>query len=190
MSKYRIYRPGDDVRESAPSPVSASPAAKKKPIHLADVFLFVSFVGVLLFAAACILLVSGAAIMSAYHFGTFDWLGSLGGIPPGPRGVVVIHETEDQTPATGRLIVKLRNGEAAAYFKDKEHSLLILDKDAKDKDGNPSPVVKEWLGQIGDMPLPVLVIYEPKSRKLLIKESLAKDATVDTILAALKAKGG
>jgi len=133
-----------------------------------------------------IVIVSLVVILTGGGGCRFDLLG----VSPGPRGVVILHESADKTPTFARLVTGLRTPPASDYLKEKSHTLDILDDDSEGPDGKPAPSVEAWKAVAGSMPLPVLIIYESKSRKILDKQSLAKDATVDTILAALKAKGG
>jgi hypothetical protein len=67
--------------------------------------------------------------------------GGLPSIVPGPRVVVVLHETAETTPAQSQMFVALRSGSNEAYLKEKGHKLLILDDDAVGADDKPLALV-------------------------------------------------
>jgi hypothetical protein len=75
----------------------------------------------------------------------------------GKRVVILLRETADQSPALARLIVALRK---SSYFPDKQHRLLILDRDSKDETGAPSPLVSRFLKAVPGAVLPVVAVYE------------------------------
>jgi len=77
----------------------------------------------------------------------------------------------------------LRAGETAKYLKEKQHTLLILDKDAKDENGNPS----ETLAKYAPYTPPELLIIAPPN-KLLSREKMPP--TSAEFLSAVQAKGG
>lgn len=105
----------------------------------------------------------------------------------GPRNVYIIRETEDSTPAIANLLTSLRTGAAEAYLTSKQHTLWILDDDATNPDGTPSPAVQQWLAKLEGTPIPALIVAD-KENKLLSKQPLP--TTVDGVLDALQKAGG
>lgn len=103
--------------------------------------------------------------------------------PSGPRTVLIVREASDSTSETARtLTTALRTGEPAKYIAAKGHSLLILDDDSKDENGQPSPV----LAKFAPFAVPELLIIA--GDKAIHREKCP--ATADGVLAVLKAKGG
>lgn len=111
-------------------------------------------------------------------------------VKAGPRGVTIIRESSEDTPAAGRLWTALRNPPHSDYLKEKGHTLLILDADAEDENGRPSPAVEVWKPVIVGVKMPALVIYDPASKKILDKRSIVPEDGADAIIGFLKAKGG
>jgi hypothetical protein len=120
--------------------------------------------------------------------------GGLPFLPSGPRAVLIIHEAGDTTPTLARLKTGLRTGEAAKYLKEKGHTLLILDDDAKDQNDQPSPVVAHWKPHLEGVTLPAIVIgsdaTNPAAGSLIHRQSLPPEATPASTLEILKANGG
>ena len=114
------------------------------------------------------------------------WLPNVVPVPSvGPRQVLIIRESADDSPDIGRVLVALRNGEPAAYLKAKGHGLLILDDDAKGPDGQPSATVAKF----APFPvLPVLIVSDPATDKVTLREPLPKDAA--GVLDLIKKGGG
>lgn len=137
---------------------------------------------VLLVVAGFWVLSSGG--VSLPSIGDWKWPSfSILGPSSGPRELLVVHETGDESPAKSALFIELRAGDAAKYLKEKQHSLLILDKDAKDESGNPA----EPLAKFAPFTPPELLIIAPPN-KLLSRQKMP--ATSADFLAAVKAKGG
>lgn len=112
-------------------------------------------------------------------------------VPPpsvGPRGLTIIRETADSNPREAILYTSLRSGALADYLKSKNHSLQILDDDSVGSDGKPSPAVEAWKPIVSGMTLPVLVIYDPKTRNVLGKYTLP--ATSGEVIELVKKHGG
>lgn len=97
--------------------------------------------------------------------------------PGGPRNVLIVHESSDQTPDFAAMVRDLRTGPHADYLKSKGHSLLILD----DELNQPA------LTPYRPFATPELLIVAPPS-KLLSRSPLP--ATASEVMAAIKAKGG
>lgn len=105
--------------------------------------------------------------------------------PSGPRVALIVHEQESDTAAWGAFVTALRDGEPSKYITEHKHSLLILDDDGKDENGQPSP----FLAKFAPYKVPELLILSPPD-KLLHREPLPADPKADAVLAALKANGG
>lgn len=104
--------------------------------------------------------------------------GGGGGIlaPSGPRVALAVRETADVTPAMARMTTALRAGEPAKYFKEKGHTLVILDKDEVGSYSKFAP-----------FSTPELLIISPPDT-LLHREKLPD--TAEGVLSVLKANGG
>lgn len=106
--------------------------------------------------------------------------------PPTPKPsqvtAVIVHESNDSTPALSRLITGLRTGEAEQWLAAGGHSLLVLDDDATDANGQPLQIVAS-LNALG-VAMPALFVLD--GDQVLLKESLAADATGDQVLAKIK----
>jgi hypothetical protein len=105
----------------------------------------------------------------------------------GPRDVILVHETADETPELSSLIVALRKDDVAGQLKAKGHTLRVLDQDASDQSNQA--VLASYKSDIDAAGLPCLLIIEHSSGKVLSAKRLA-ETTVDSVLAALKANGG
>lgn len=113
-------------------------------------------------------------------------------VPPTPvvgqKGVVIIRETAESTPAMARLVTSLWTGLPSQYIRDKKHKLEILDDDSVGSDGKPTPAVEAWRPVFSGMALPVLVIYDLRTRNVLSREPLP--ATGEAVVEAIKKAGG
>lgn len=125
-----------------------------------------------------------SAKLSATLRGVADELAKPGPTPPpvtvGKRAVVILRETDDNTPAIGLLTTQLRTGEAAAYLKSKGHTLDILDDD------NPAPIVTKLVA-LG-VAEPALFILDAATGAVVHQQPLPASAA--EVLAVLKAHGG
>lgn len=111
-------------------------------------------------------------------------------IPTGPLTILLIRESKDSTPEMATTIRDLRTGAAADYLKSKSHSLGILDVDAKDPDGKPSPAVEEWRKYFAGLTLPAVVMYDPATKQLIHKQPLAPGTTAASLITTIKEHGG
>jgi hypothetical protein len=103
------------------------------------------------------------------------------GVLPGPRLVVIVRESESDSPAFARMVTNLRNGEAATALETGKHQLDVLDDD--------SPTAAKWLPALQGLQQPAVMVVAPPD-KVLAKQSLPADATAATVLSLLKANGG
>ncbi len=108
----------------------------------------------------------------------------------GPRNAVILHESKDTSPEFARLVVGLRTGVSADYLKSKSHKLYILDVDAIGGDGKPSAIVESWKPLIAGMKLPVSVIFDPVSNKLISKQEIKTTTTADNVIEDIRKAGG
>jgi hypothetical protein len=106
----------------------------------------------------------------------------------GARGIAIIRETADTTPAVARLVTALRVGPHSQYLASKKHTLQVLDDDSVSGDGRASAAVEAWRPIFAGMKLPVLIIYDPVSRSVLSKEPLP--TTAEAVVEAIKKTGG
>lgn len=102
---------------------------------------------------------------------------------PGVRQIVIVHEAQEQTPEFSRMATALRVGPPGEYLKSKGHSLLILDDDAVDADGKPSPL----LAPFRPLNPPELIIVQPPT-KVLYRGKLIDDA--NAVVDEVKRHGG
>ena len=108
-----------------------------------------------------------------------------GGVPfvpevtPGTRAVVILHESADQTPEFGALIVELRRkgGTAQSYLAGKGHSLYILDDDLPNK----------W--QLAPRQVPALFILDD-TENVLFEQAIPATYTADQVIERLRENGG
>lgn len=105
----------------------------------------------------------------------------------GPRRVLIVRETADATPQLNGELVLLRKDPIAAYLTSKGHTLDILDLDAKDKDGNPSPSVTEFKTNYANLKPPALLVIS-KDKRVVLAESLPVGVKASAILETIKAK--
>lgn len=107
-------------------------------------------------------------------------------VPVGKLTAVIIHETEQDTPAFARMAVALRSGSAATWLKDNGHKLLILDDDTVDADGKPMALVAT-LKQLG-VQMPALFVLDAQDN-VVLKHALADTTTADNVVEYLRRIG-
>jgi hypothetical protein len=110
--------------------------------------------------------------------------------PPAPVGkltAVIVHETEDDSPAVARMFIGLRSGASAKWLADQGHKLLILDDDTVDATGQPVQLVAT-LKALG-VPMPALFVLDGQDR-VLLKQTLAEGTTADNVIELLRRAGG
>lgn len=125
------------------------------------------------------------------------FLGQGGGCsfePSGPRAAVIVRESFDDTPSQAQLWKNMQAGDAHKYLASKQHTLTILDDDETGTDNQPLPLLVKY-GLAGKMANgqhtpPELLLLTADGKRLIFRETLAPDATADTVLAAFKAHGG
>lgn len=108
----------------------------------------------------------------------------------GACDIVMVRETADDTPATGRLVVGLQSGDVAAYFESKGHELYLLDDDAKDLNDAKAAMLKSVEPVIAGLVEPALVIVDRSTKRVVHKQSVPADAKATDILAIVKGHGG
>ena len=108
-------------------------------------------------------------------------------VEQGQRTIILIRETEDETPAFARLVVALRNGEHAAYLTGKGHTLRVYDQHQLDENGEPLAIVQTLLPLHSELPA-VFILREDGLP--LHHETLPATATAADVMAILKGQGG
>jgi hypothetical protein len=107
---------------------------------------------------------------------------------PGVRRLLLIHESGEQTPEIGALIVRLHQ---SPYLKEKKHSFLDLDKDGHQAGTqNVHPAIVQALKdlQAKNVKLPALVLYDSSSGAFVAAVEVPK--TVDEVVDFVKKNGG
>lgn len=62
----------------------------------------------------------------------------------GPKHLLVVHESADDTPEQARLLISLQDGPVAKQLADAGSTVTVLDKDATDADGKPLPLLEKF----------------------------------------------
>lgn len=107
---------------------------------------------------------------------------------PGPRDMLIVYESADETPEQSAMFITLRKDETADALKAAGHSLLILDTNATNEKNEPAAALTKHKAEIDSTGPPCLIISDHKSGKVLSAEKLP--ASADAVLASLKAHGG
>lgn len=104
---------------------------------------------------------------------TQGWLGtSFVSDPPGPRQAKIIYESKNVSPVFDDTLRLLHTGPIYDQLKQEGDTVVIFDKDAKDENGNPSPIVAEAKKVLGDIPLPAIIVINPSTKHVTYKGSL------------------
>ena len=107
-------------------------------------------------------------------------------IPSGPRTVLIVRESSDDTPSMSRLLVSLSAGKGHDYLKSKGHGYFAFDTDAKGSDGKPDPKVMQWISAVNMLP-PFAAILDSKGN-VLAKMGIGNANTADDVLTLLRGK--
>jgi len=116
-------------------------------------------------------------------------------VPAGAKVVLILHESQQQTPEFSRLKTNLQTkSDVASYLASKGHTMFVLDIDSTDPDGKPLETIARLKPKIGMKALPVLIVG-PKSSAGKIGEptyveSLPNAAVAADVLAVVKKQGG
>lgn len=106
--------------------------------------------------------------------------------PPLPKPsqvtAVIIHETQDATPAFSRMVTGLRSGPSADWLKAGGHELLVLDDDATDSSGQPLDLVAT-LKAMG-VGMPALFVLD--GDKVLLKTTLPSSAKSTDVVTQIR----
>lgn len=81
---------------------------------------------------------------------------------PGKRHVVILHETEDQSPDEAILFNELRTGESAKTLKAAGHTLDILDDELRP--------------DLTGVPLPAMYVTDPATKAVLYSQPMPRTA--------------
>lgn len=121
---------------------------------------------------------------------TQGWLGlsSLAGDPPGPRTANIVYESFNLDPHFDDQLRLLRTGPIHFQLKSEGDTVVILDKDSKDENNNPSSIVAQALKVLGDIPLPAIVVINPATKHVTYKGTLYDAASQKYLTAEQIAK--
>lgn len=143
--------------------------------------------GFLVGAAAALVVVGGFASLGGLPSIAWpDWSFPSIVTPSGPRQILLVYESSDTTPELARAITALRVGPAAEYLQSKGHTLDVLDVDAVDGQGNPSPRVAQWRETFGHLKLPAILVIAPPNK--VVHASSIDEPSATAILDVIKAK--
>lgn len=106
----------------------------------------------------------------------------------GPRDVLLVYESADNSPAFARLVLDLRDGAAAKYLAEKKHALTIIDRDTPDPNGDRAKVLAKWQAELAETP--VVLVIDKASGKLAGKSGFDRNGTSDAVLDIVKRYGG
>lgn len=121
--------------------------------------------------------------------------------PAGSRTILFLYESANQPSAMGNLLNLLRSGPVADYLLSKKHRLSILDDDSSGSDDRAlidgwKPHLKEFTNADGTLQLPILLVLDPDTRRVIGKKSYLPEAALgtkimpDAILSFIKQHGG
>ena len=103
-------------------------------------------------------------------------------IPAGPRQVLILRESSEDTPTLARLFTSIQAGKLNAYLRSKGHSAFVLDDD------DESQKVKDWNKALG-IKLPALAILDDKGA-ILYRTTLPDNASDEDVMTVVKAWEG
>lgn len=125
-------------------------------------------------------------------FGGVLLLNSDGGTPfsptAGPRHIVILRESERDTPAFGNMVGLLRAGAPAKYLAEKGHRFTLFDVNDEDENGRPVKLVEEL--KTFAVPPPALFVLPLDGGNPLYKATLPKPPSADAVVDAVKGTGG
>lgn len=111
----------------------------------------------------------------------------------GKRIVVVLFESQAQSPEFSRLRISLQAGEAKAYIKQKGHDVYFFDEQQKDASGSILPVIGYLKSNAGGKKLPAVFVCESidgKLGKVVHVESITTETTADNVVEYIRRGGG
>lgn len=106
--------------------------------------------------------------------------------PSGKRHVVIVRESADVLPEFQRMAIALRSGEPAKYFRDKGHSLTVVDDDQIARQLS-SPLREIVTESMSGAALPMLLILD-SSNNVVHKGNVP--TTAQAVIERLKEHGG
>lgn len=142
--------------------------------------------GVVAGVLATAVLIGGLSAVGNLPIDWPDWSFPSIVTPSGPRQILLVYESSDTTPELARAITALRVGPAAEYLQSKGHTLDVLDVDAVDGQGNPSPRVAQWRETFGHLQLPAILVIAPPNK--VVHASSIDEPSATAILDVIKAK--
>lgn len=102
--------------------------------------------------------------------------GTGGASSPGPREILVVHETLQDSPEHGGLWVALRKPDFDSWLKSKGHNIVIHDITDKAANGQPPPIFLKY-GVKDTTPLPRAFVSDKKSGKVIREEPCPANKT-------------
>jgi len=101
------------------------------------------------------------------------------------KHIVIVEESSERNATQAAVYVQLQQGTEAERRKAKGCVLEVIDRDDTDEGGNVviPPADYEGLG------LPAILFYSKKNGKLLYKQSLGKEFTVESVSKLCKGHG-
>lgn len=98
--------------------------------------------------------------------------------PAGPRHLVIVRESADDTPDVARLLTNLREGAIAQQLAAAGHRVTILDDDDRDAAGQPVPVLEAYK----PFTLPELLVLTQQDK--LVRRLKLPDSATQVVEAA------
>lgn len=111
----------------------------------------------------------------------------------GKRCVVVLHESQSQSPAFARLRIALQSGDSRKYIRDKGHQLYFVDEQQKGPDGKILDVVEHLKSSLAGKKTPAVLVCEDvngKCGKVLYVEQITDSTTADNVIEYIRRGGG
>lgn len=106
-------------------------------------------------------------------------------VTTGRRQIILVRETQDNTPQMNITELSFRSGTQAEYLKSKGHFLVILSDDRP-----PPPKLQAVFDKTKAVKLPALAILDADSLAELFVGSIEPDIKPDALLDLIKKHGG
>jgi hypothetical protein len=122
----------------------------------------------------------------------------LGGVEPGPdpepengpRQVIVVREAHDETEGLAQLKAELRKQDFERWLNERGHSVVWIDDDAQDPDGNPPDVLVRYAEVWQAVGLPAILVVDPASGTVLYSGRVGDAMRSDDIADLIESTGG
>lgn len=106
----------------------------------------------------------------------------------GDKTIVILYESENETPAFNLMKVGLRTGDNASYLASKNHDLWLFDAQDEDENGTPNEYVRQLLPLNNN--LPAIFILDAKDGRPLFNVSLPDSTTASDVMTIIRQHGG